>query len=104
MYRYSSIGLWKYLLYLIDESNRVNEMIVAIITTATGGLLLIFSVITWKYPRWTICIEYLLRITNAGNVFIHTLAENLSDELSLANRTIKTHICLKMRKPGMMYR
>jgi hypothetical protein len=104
MYIYSSIGLWKYLLYPIDESNKVNKMIMAIITTATGGLFFIFSIITWKFPRWTICIEYLLHITNAGKVFIHTLAEYLNDELSLVNRNIKTLMCLKIRKPGMMYR
>ena len=79
-------------------------MIVGIATTAAGGLLLVFSVIAWKYPRWTICIEYLLHIANAGKAFAHTLVEDLSDELSLVNRTIKTHMCLKMRKTGMMYR
>ena len=79
-------------------------MIVGIVTTVTGGLLLIFSIVTWKYPQWTICIKYLLHMIDAGKAFVQTQVEDLSYELSLFNQTIKTRICLKMRKPGMMYR
>ena len=78
-------------------------MIVGIVTTIIGGLLLIFSIITLLYPRWTICIEYLAHIRNAGKTLAHVLVQDIDYELSLFNRVIKTHMCFKMRKPGMMY-
>lgn len=77
-------------------------MIVGIVTTIIGGLLLIFSIITLKYPRWIICIKYLSYIRDAGKAFAHILIQDIGYELSLFNRVIKTHMCLKMRKPGMM--
>ena len=78
-------------------------MIVGIVTTIVGGLLLIFAIITLKYPQWIICIEYLSHMWDAGKTLAHILVQDISYELSLFNRVIKTHMCLKMRKPGMMY-
>jgi hypothetical protein len=79
------------------------KMIVGIITTIVGGLLLVFAIITLKYPQWTICIEYLWHIRDAGKIFAHILVQEINYELSLFNRVIKTHMCLKMRKHGMIY-
>ena len=79
-------------------------MIVGIVTTVIGGLLLIFSIITLLYPRWIICIEYLAHIRTAGKTFVQILVKDINYELSFLNRVLKTHMCIKMRKPGMMYR
>jgi hypothetical protein len=79
-------------------------MIVGIVTTIVGGLLLIFAIITLKYPQWIICIKYLSNMWDAGKTLAHILVQDIRYELSLFNRVIKTHMCLKMRKPGMMYR
>jgi hypothetical protein len=78
-------------------------MIVGVITTGAGLLLLFCSMVMLTYSRWSRYVHYILHIYDSGKILLNRLVRDISYEMSLFNRTVKAHLCMRPGKTGMMY-
>jgi hypothetical protein len=78
-------------------------MIVGVVTTGAGLLLLFCSMVMLTYSRWSRYVDHVLHIYDSGKILLNRLIQDMSYEISLFNRTVKAHLCVRSGKTGMMY-